>query len=816
MRRLFSLLALLTLMIILQGCEVQPNLKTIELEVDFETKTITSLMDGFSATFQQNDQYHLVIQLEGNLTFNRDFKLYLNETWIHPSRYTLEENTLHFSFYQLEDPKVDGKVSQVQLAIDFENQSFLNQYDYFQIILEEGDHYLLKILLNEGEVFADEVTLEINDWLVPVTKYTQLENEIQLLFESFDEINPEALAKVDIQFHLNGGMLTATDFETIEPDYVLTIEARNSAHGQQVTLITTKDLVLRYYHKLFLKFNDVYGAYQVVAVDPSLKPTTDFKHIDYDYIIAVPQYYQNESVLQKITTFTTETERLQFVVFNQELSTYTSGPLLAQLYPEDLIGVAFTKQFTEEASLPVPVRDEYRFSGWFDGVELYETYLGYQVKDAPSGLVLEAVWEGYTLQELYQQLDGLIPDETHQNVNLPTTFSHYQIEWTSSREDIINPSGHFNRPFTTASVRLTAHITGPETDLTKTYDVIALPYKSLEKPIASSYIYRGYDLVDDNFFETLDIINTAFVLADANGNLYDPGNYLYSVNTYIMPKAKQYGNWVLMSVGPGTSWSSIVATPGRIETFANDIVHFINTYGFDGVDIDWETPTTGEATRYTKLMEAVYEKVKANNPKHLVTTAITGGIWQPQKYDLTNSIAYLDYINIMTYSMMSNSGVYQNPLYRQLTNHSVFGAGRTLNTASIDESVKDFKNTYGIAYDKLIVGLAFYGVKQIRTYIPETDSYTAWVFSGTSPGYHEIVNQYLSNPNYTEVYDRGAGVPYLIKNDGTVFISYDNPRSIIEKGNYVIDNGLAGMMYWEQGKDNSGILLGALRTVLEK
>ena len=88
----------------------------------------------------------------------------------------------------------------------------------------------------------------------------------------------------------------------------------------------------------------------------------------------------------------------------------------------------------------------------------------------------------------------------------------------------------------------------------------------------------------------------------------------------------------------------------------------INLYGFDGVDIDWETPLSEEATSFTNMMRVIYEKVKANNPNHLVTAAIAGGMWQPPRYDLVNSHQYLDYINMMTYGMVSNNGYYQNAL----------------------------------------------------------------------------------------------------------------------------------------------------------
>ena len=209
-------------------------------------------------------------------------------------------------------------------------------------------------------------------------------------------------------------------------------------------------------------------------------------------------------------------------------------------------------------------------------------------------------------------------------------------------------------------------------------------------------------------------------------------------------------------------------------------------------------------------MKVVYEKVKANNPNHLVTTAITGGMWQPPRYDLTNSNQYLDYINLMTYGMTNSNGQYQNPLYRSTVNdYPTFLAGRTLGSASIDESVQFLKNTYGVHYNKIIVGLAFYGIRQVRTYDTVNNTYSSWGRSG-SVYYNDIVLNYLSNDDYIKRYDTNAGVPYIVKADGTEFISYDNPRSILEKTAYVIEQGLGGVMFWEYGTDTTNTLLEAI------
>jgi len=65
-------------------------------------------------------------------------------------------------------------------------------------------------------------------------------------------------------------------------------------------------------------------------------------------------------------------------------------------------------------------------------------------------------------------------------------------------------------------------------------------------------------------------------------------------------------------------------------------------------------------------------------------------------------------------------------------------------------------------------------------------------------------------------FDEAAGVPYILKNDGKEFISYDDPQSIALKSAFIKAEGLKGMMYWENGCDNTGILLAAMKQGLKQ
>lgn len=478
-------------------------------------------------------------------------------------------------------------------------------------------------------------------------------------------------------------------------------------------------------------------------------------------------------------------------------------------YDEDL-------DVTKEYTLPIPSRSGYVFDGWFNNSD----FLGDPIESIPIGVTEDqyfyAKWavDHRLIDDAMLELSNSVIER---NITLPEALHHFELSW-SSTDNIIDNNGQLRRPYDPQTFTLTVLIKDDTQETEVNYELQVAGYKPLEAPIASGYIYRSYSTVNDTFFETLDIVNTAFAKGLRDGTLVDGGSgYFSNVKKHIIPRAKELGVRVLMSVGPGSEWSVFSKTKEGNENFARNIVDKINEYGFDGVDIDWETPSPAETSQFVALIKLVNEKVKENNPNHLVTAAIAGGMWQPDNYNLNVSKQYLDFINMMTYDMSNNGGNYQGPLYPNSTFHDpVNKVGKTLISCSIEESIEIYNNKYGVPNGKILIGIPFYGRVQIRTYNAETNTYGPWNAAG-SIGYHYIEDTKLNNPDlYTAKYDNRTKAAYIISKDGTEFISYDNPRSIRDKASYVFQEGLAGMMYWEHMHDGNYTLLNALRASLEK
>ncbi|CAF3482575.1 unnamed protein product [Rotaria sp. Silwood1] len=119
----------------------------------------------------------------------------------------------------------------------------------------------------------------------------------------------------------------------------------------------------------------------------------------------------------------------------------------------------------------------------------------------------------------------------------------------------------------------------------------------------------------------------------------------------------------LISVG-GWTWSGkfsdIALTDQSRSIFAASCVEFIQKYGFDGVDLDWEYPVSGglsgniqrpeDKQNYVLLLKEIRRQLDAvPNKKYLLTVATGAGTERIGDIDLLGMLAYLDWFNVMTY-----------------------------------------------------------------------------------------------------------------------------------------------------------------------
>ncbi|ERL64782.1 glycoside hydrolase family 18 protein [Schleiferilactobacillus shenzhenensis] len=320
----------------------------------------------------------------------------------------------------------------------------------------------------------------------------------------------------------------------------------------------------------------------------------------------------------------------------------------------------------------------------------------------------------------------------------------------------------------------------------------------------------------------LTCINYAF--AKFNGFQLVP--HLKKINFINMLKEKHPTLRTIISVGGwGTEgFSDAVATKESRHTVIANLVSYMKRYNFDGIDIDWEYPgdsSAGIKSRSTdsvnllhflrELRTVLNGLVNSDHPRYWLTAAAGASdrllnLMSPSS-DYTY-MAYLDYLNVMTYDMRGSgtkiAGHHTNLLPYNAPNGQL----------SANSAVQTL-TTHKIPTEKIVIGSAFYSRDWFGfdENIQKPIGKEAATFGDHTTAYgklRELISAYPQNV----FWDDEAQAPFYF--DGHRFSSYDDPHSMVKKAEYVLDRHLRGLMFWEYSLDRSNTLINAAANVLFK
>jgi chitinase len=340
---------------------------------------------------------------------------------------------------------------------------------------------------------------------------------------------------------------------------------------------------------------------------------------------------------------------------------------------------------------------------------------------------------------------------------------------------------------------------------------------------------------------------------DIDGNAITPPNGSVVVDNPSIDRANLAALRALKDPNPSLKlvasvggWSrsnrfSDMATNGVTRgNFIESVVAFLRRHAFDGIDIDWEYPTsigvrcaTGpdNCDRATdkenfvvlaRELRSALDAVGVADGKHYLSTIAAGAdksfVFDPAGSSawLVRLAANLDWINLMTYDYHGTwemSAGLLAPLNRDPADPAPVNADATV-TLYLAQ---------GIPANKLTLGMPFYGKgwkgcapgpKGDGLYQPCTGladvPEAAFEFAQlTEKGYltkDAQGNYTVGGLGFTRHWNSAARVPYLYKAATGEFITYDDEASIHEKGEYVMRRGLLGAMFWELNADRHRVL----------
>ncbi|AST79672.1 TPA: glycoside hydrolase family 18 protein [Citrobacter farmeri] len=299
---------------------------------------------------------------------------------------------------------------------------------------------------------------------------------------------------------------------------------------------------------------------------------------------------------------------------------------------------------------------------------------------------------------------------------------------------------------------------------------------------------------------------------------------------------------VLFSVGGwgARGFSGAAATPETRAVFIQSAMEIMRKYDLDGIDLDWEYPVNGawglvasqpdDRENFTLLLKELRQAVGSHK---LVTIAVGANAESPKSWVDVKAIApLLDYINLMTYDMAYGTQYFNANLYDSKDWPTVAVADKY----SVDGVVNNYLAA-GLKPQQMNLGIGFYGRVPKRSVEPGIDwtkpdaqknpvtqpyfgeqeialfkSLGVDLTKDTYVKYNDIVKTFLNDPQkrFTEHWDAQAMVPWLsvqsAEGKPLFALSYENPRSVAIKAEYIKKRGLAGAMFWEYGADNNNQL----------
>ncbi len=321
------------------------------------------------------------------------------------------------------------------------------------------------------------------------------------------------------------------------------------------------------------------------------------------------------------------------------------------------------------------------------------------------------------------------------------------------------------------------------------------------------------------------------------GDCWNPGCRRGSFHQLELLKQRFPHLRTLISVG-GWTWSGqfsdAVLTPTSRATFAQSIVDFVDQYGFDGADIDWEYPVSGglasnvtrpqDRQNYTLFLQELRarftQRGATTGKTYLLTIAGPANSAIIANFELDRIHPLLDWINVMSYDLHGPWGEPYTGMNAPLRADPADPNPEPMRSQfNVEAAIASYR-AQGVPAEKLGVGLAFYGRGFAGVSPGSTNglyrSYSGPSSAGTwEPGvfdHSDLAANYVGRNGYASFWHDASRTPWLMNASNGTFLSYDDPRSLREKCWFVQAEGLGGAMFWELSGDRPR----ALSAVLEQ
>lgn len=237
-------------------------------------------------------------------------------------------------------------------------------------------------------------------------------------------------------------------------------------------------------------------------------------------------------------------------------------------------------------------------------------------------------------------------------------------------------------------------------------------------------------------------------------------------------------------VGVGTvrreGFSEMTRDKKKRKSFVKSVKHLIDSLSLDGIDLDWEFPTTEDGghtanpkddINYASLVKDLRKAL--GKDKWISYYSHNSGKFIDHK----RMVPYVTFVNVSGYNLAvpkeGERGYHQSPLY----------PSEKLGEWCISKVIETHINL-GIPKEKILMGIPLYG-------------------RGKSP-FPTYVESHLYDKyagDLTPQWDEDAQAPYYADEDGNLVMGFDDERSIAAKFDFIRANGMPGIFIWNYDAD---------------
>jgi chitinase len=255
-----------------------------------------------------------------------------------------------------------------------------------------------------------------------------------------------------------------------------------------------------------------------------------------------------------------------------------------------------------------------------------------------------------------------------------------------------------------------------------------------------------------------------------------------------------------------TAFSDMVASSANRQAFIGSLGQLLNTYGFDGVDLDWEYPAAddrgGVKADKANFVLLLADMRLAFGSRYGISLTLPASYWYLQGFDV-NAIQHdVDWMNMMSYDIhgvWDAGNIHTGPFLRP---HA--------NLTEIEDGL-DLLWRAGVEPNKVVLGLGWYGRSfTLANAACNLPNGVCTFAEGGNPGEctqsagtltNAEINRIISKGGVSKGFDRTAAVKWITW-DSNQWVSYDDGETTQLKIAFANSRCLGGKMIWAVDQDD--------------